>query len=271
MSSNKIFKKERKHKKWQPYVKYLIIASIAACLVIGLISFFFFFKSVDYDIDNIVDVSTTAAYEANSEEETENTVSVKSLTGLSRVVFVVLNNSKEFDFCTLVSTDYDNQEMKIKTYDDIEYQNAYSEGISSLISLINKENESSVDKYAIFTYSSLRAFLSENKSYDIYVTDDINYHSESFILELSNGLQELNSEQTYKYLLISDNYTRSLILSDIINNLLTADNIDKFDDIYKAFANNTDNNISVIDFDNEADKLKIYAVAYDKFYPEAIV
>ena len=270
MSSNKLFKKERKHKKWQPYIKYFIIASIAVFLLVGLVSLALFLRSIDYDLDNIVDVSTTALEESTGETETENTVSVESLEGTNQIAFIILNNSKEFEFCSIISTDYDNHKMTVHTVDDKSLADEYNKGNKNLLSSLNSTYGYNLEKYAVFTYSSLRAFLSEYKSYNINVLDNVNYHSEDFILELEKGMQELNGENLYKYIRISDNYTRSLVISDIINNYLTAENIEIFDDIFKDFINNSDSNISVVDFDYEADRLKVYAVAYDKFYPEAV-
>ncbi|MCR4595015.1 MAG: hypothetical protein K5761_08170 [Clostridiales bacterium] len=267
MSSNNLFKKERRHKSGHPYLKYVITISIAAILIVGAVSLVLFQK---FDLDNIVDVSTTVADESTS-ELTDVSYSVNGLKGKSQLLIVITDKTGSFEFCSVIATDYDHKTMKVRSLNDAKYSKKYASGIDSLMALINKDYGYEISKYAVFGHNGLRNFLCESNSFAVDVIGDVNYHSEEFILELSEGPQELNGDNTYKYLLVSDNVVRSSVICDILNSFLTPDNVDSFDDYFKAFVNNSNTNISVIDFDAEADNLKVYSQAEDRFDPETEV
>ena len=271
MSSNNLFKKERRHKSWHPYLKYVIVIAVAAILLVGAVSLALFLKSIDFDMDNIVDVSTTATEESTTDVLEAVTYTVDDLKGKSQLLVVITDKMGSFEFCSVIAADYDNKTMKVRTLDDAKYSKGYREGIDSLISLLNTDFGYDISKYAVFGHNGLRNFLCESNKFAVDVIGEVNYHSEEFILELSEGPQELNGDNTYKYLLVSDNVVRSSVICDILDSFLTPENVDSFDDYFKAFVNNSKTNVSVIDFDTEADSLKVYSQAEDRFAPETEV
>ena len=70
-----------------------------------------------------------------------------------------------------------------------------------------------------------------------------------------------------KYLVISDNNTRSKIICDILHSILVPQYTEDSQELFTSFVNNCNTNISVIDYSEKIDDLIVYSKAEDKFLP----
>ena len=70
-----------------------------------------------------------------------------------------------------------------------------------------------------------------------------------------------------KYLVISDNNTRSNIICDIINSILIPKYTENSQELFTNFVNNCETNISVIDYSETIDDLVVYSKSEEKFLP----
>ncbi len=116
--------------------------------------------------------------------------------------------------------------------------------------------------------SDLRRFLSSFNGIAVNVSEDINYKSSDFNLELEKGKQEISGEKALNYLLICDSKQREKVICDIITSVLTADYFEGAEKLFKKFANLSKTDISVIDFFNSLEMLEAYCYADDKFLPQ---
>ncbi|MBR5202484.1 MAG: LCP family protein [Clostridia bacterium] len=257
--------------------KYFIISFSAFIVILAICSVFLFMKSLDYDISNLVDSSTTTTN--LSEESTTELYSVNEISGKSNILFIV-ENGEGVDFVCTVLTDFDKKTMIVKSIDgseDFKYKNKtlklssiynmdYQLGVTTAL----VENFGiSIDKYIIFNQKQFEDVLSLFDGFSINVQEDVNFKSHDFNLNLSKGIQELSPDLAYKYLRISNRPVREKIVCDIIKSILVVDYIENSDYLFKQFVNLCKTDISVIDYSESIDKLKTYCYAQDKFFPTA--
>ncbi len=256
-------------------IKYFIISFSAFILVLAISSAFLFMKSLDYDISNLVDSSSTTT--DVSEESTTTLYSVNEIKGKSNLLFII-ENDDGVDFVFIVLTDFDKKAMTVKCVDgseDLSYNNKtlklssiyamdYHVGVNT--AMVNNF-EKKADKYIVFSQKQFEDVLSLFDGFSINVQEDINYKSHDFNLNLLAGVQELSPDMTYKYLKICNNSIREGIICDIIKSVLVTDYIENSDYLFKQFVNLCKTDISVIDYSESIDKITTYCYAQDKFYP----
>lgn len=273
MSYNKgIFPNEAKtNNKLKPF----IIAFAVFIIILSVCSMFLFMYSLDFDINNLVE--STTVQEETVTQEPEPVYSVESLSGNSNVMFIITDNDDKVQsvFCSLV--DFDNKTFKVKQVNgDAQY--LYGKSYKSINGIYTEFSEVgvaefflekwsiSVDKYAVFKMSDFRKFLSSFNGITVNVSENVNYKSSDFNLELSKGKQELSGEKALNYLMICDD--KEQVLCDIVASVLKADYMEKSESLFKKFANLSKTDISVIDFFDSVKTLETYCYADDKFLPE---
>ncbi len=258
-------------------IKYFIISFSLFIVVLAVCSVVLFMHSLDYDISNLVDSSSTTTT-APVDDTVTNVYSVNDLKGKSDLLFII-ENVDGIDFVCTISTDFDNKSMKVKCLDGSENLSYHNKTLK--ISSIYSEdsvigvNEALADNYGITTgkyiildHSGLKDMLSLFDGFSVNVTENVNYKSHDFNLTLSSGVQDLSPDMTYKYLQISENGVRESVICDIIKSVLTADYVEESEKLFTSFVNLCETNISVIDYSETVDRLSAYCYADDKFYPE---
>ena len=258
-------------------IKYFIISFSVFIVILAVCSVVLFMHSLDYDISNLVDSSSTTTT-APVDENVSNVHSVNDLTGKSDLLFIV-ENIDDVDFICTVSTDFDNKSMQVLCVDGSENL-SYEGKILKISSIYIEDNVPGVkkmlidnygitiDKYVIFDSDGLKEMLSMFDGFSVNVIENVNYKSHDFNLTLSSGVQEFSSDMTYKYLQISENKIRESIICDIIKSVLVADYVEDSEKMFTSFVNLCETDISVIDYSETVDRLSEYCYAEDKFYPE---
>lgn len=258
-------------------IKYFIISFSVFIVLLAVCSVVLFMHSLDFDISNLVDSSSTTTSEP-VDENVSNVHSVNDLTGKSDLLFIV-ENIDGVDFICTVSTDFDNKSMQVLCVDGSENL-SYEGKILKISSIYIEDNVPGVkkmlvdnygitiDKYVVFDSDGLKEMLSMFDGFSVNVIENVNYKSQDFNLTLSSGVQELSSDMTYKYLQISENKIRESIICDIIKSVLVADYVEDSEKLFTSFVNLCETDISVIDYSETVDRLSEYCYAEDKFYPE---
>ena len=258
-------------------IKYFIISFSVFIVLLAVCSVVLFMHSLDFDISNLVDSSSTTTTEP-VDENVSNVHSVNDLTGKSDLLFIV-ENIDDVDFICTVSTDFDNKSMQVLCVDGSENL-SYEGKILKISSIYIEDNVPGVkkmlvdnygitiDKYVVFDSDGLKEMLSMFDGFSVNVIENVNYKSQDFNLTLSSGVQELSSDMTYKYLQISENKIRESIICDIIKSVLVADYVEDSEKLFTSFVNLCETDISVIDYSETVDRLSEYCYAEDKFYPE---
>lgn len=257
-------------------IKYFIISFSMFIVLLAVSSVVLFMHSLDYDISNLIDSSSTTTT-SEAEENITKVSSVNELEGKSNLLFIV-EEGEGVDFACVVSTDFDNKSMTVKCVDgseDLSYKNKtlmlssiYSMDFQLGVNTAITENFGiTTDKYIIFNEKQFEDFLALFNGFTVNVQEEVNYKSHDFNLNLSLGVQQLSPDMTYKYMKISNNSIRESVICDIIKSVLVADYVDDSEKLFKSFVNLCKTDISVIDYSESVDRLSTYCYAQDKFYP----
>lgn len=276
-NDNGLFSKPKNNKKSNPNLKYIVLSFSVFILILAVFSAFLFMRSVDFDLNNIVD-RTNAEESSDSVSNNRQRYSVSALTGKTVYLFMLTDDSSNLDFGFVITADFDSKNITVASFDAKEkhddgksYAGIYDTAfINGLKLRLNDDYSVSVDKYIICTASQFKKIISSLGGVTVNVAETVNYKSSEFNVILDKGTQRLSDEYAYKYLAISDIKDKSRIMCDILNSALTPENNEKSDALFKLFVNNCKTDISVIDYSNASEKLKIYSNAEDKFYPSVI-
>lgn len=272
---NKELFSEKKIKK--STIKYFIISFSVFIILLAVCSVVLFMHSLDYDISNLIDSSSTTTT-VPVEDNITDTYSVNNLNGKSNLLFLV-ENIDGIDFICTVSTNFDNKSMRVLcvdgsenlSYEDktVKISSVYSEdNIPGVKKMLADNYGITTDKYIVLDSDGLKDMLSLFDGFSVNVIENVNYKSPDFNLTLSAGVQELSPDMTYKYLQISENKARETIICDIIKSVLIADYVEDSEKLFTSFVNSCETDISVIDYSETVDRLSEYCYANDKFYPE---
>lgn len=273
-NGNDLFSKPKKIKNKNPNFKYIVLSFSLFIVILSAFSVFLFMRSLDFDLGNIIDRTKTEE-SSDSQSNEAQTYSVSELSGKAVYLLMLTDDSSNADFGFIITADLDSKYISIESFDANQklsdgktYREIYdTEFISGLKSRLNTDYDLSVDKYIICTASQFKRIIASFGGATVNVTEDVNYKSSEFNVVLDKGTQKLSDEYAYKYLAISEIHEKSRIMCDILTSALTPENSEKSDDLFKIFVNNCKTDISVIDYSNSLEKLRIYSNAEDKFYP----
>ncbi len=256
---------DKKNKKIKPF----LIAFSAFILILACFSLLMFMRSIDYDFDNIYDGKLTETQENESKPNDEKN-SVSSLSGKSNILFAVLSEESTVEYAFIVCTDFDKASMQVKVFDDSQkLTDLYKESAETgLKNYVTDSYSIAVDKYAIFTKQQLKSALSIFNGINLNIPESINHKSSEFNLLLDAGNQTVSSDIAYKYLMICDAESKENAICDIINSVLTVEYLEKSESLFKKFVNSCITDISIIDYSNSIEILKVYVNAEDKFLPK---
>lgn len=273
MKKDKNIFKEQSNKK--SYLKYYIFAFSVFIVILAACSAFLLMRSLNFDLSNLVEKNDT---EPSTDASESRLYSVAGLSGKSSILFICTDKNNNLDYLFVVTTDFDNRQMAVKALDnDVTAQ--YNGELLSLAEIYERNFENglknavnnatgiTVSKYVKCNPSQIKNIFSLFDDISINVSDTVDYHSESFNLELDKGKQTLSDDYIYKYLLISDDYKRGLIICDIINSVLVPKYSENSYNLFTAFVNSCKTDISVIDHSDSEQNLYAYSNADDKFLP----
>lgn len=273
-NGNDLFSKPKKVKNKNPNFKYIVLSFSLFIVILSAFSVFLFMRSLDFDLGNIIDRTNT---EEPSDSPTNDvqTYSVSELSGKTVYLLMLTDDSSNADFGFIITADFDSKFISVESFDANQklsdgktYGDIYkTEFISGFKSRLNEDFDLSVDKYIICTASQFKRIIASLGGVTVNVAEDVNYKSSEFNVSLDKGTQKLSDEYAYKYLAISETHEKARIMCDMLASALTPENSEKSDDLFKIFVNNCKTDISVIDYSNSSEQLKIYSNAEDKFYP----
>lgn len=267
--NNNVFDKNTSSKS----IKYFIIAFALFILILSVVSVVMFMSSIDFDINNLTGKTTTQPVE-NTESSVQDNISLSQITAKSKIV-LICEKDGNLDFVTLIDTDFEQSYMNISCYDNSDlvnenetFEEVYrEESVDGITDVLSANFDTEIEKYIVCSRTQLCDVLSLFDDIYINVLKPVDYHSFDFNLELKKGKQVLSDDYIMKYLVISDDNTRSNIIVDVINSILVPEYTENSQKLFENFVNSCKTNISVIDYSENIDNLIIYSKAEEKFLP----
>lgn len=265
--SNNVFDKNTSSKS----LKYFLIAFALFILILSIVSVVMFMKSIDFDMNNLTGKTTTQPVESTEDSE-PNDILLSDLTGESKILFAC-ENSGDLDFVCLIEVSFSQGYIKVSSVDgdeavekDKTLAQTYNENdIDGVKDVLYKGTGILVDKYIVCNRKQFKDMLSLFDDVSINVESAVDYHSYDFNLELDAGNQILSEDYLVKYLIISDNSTRSKVFCNVLNSVLIPRYTENSEKLFTQFVNSCKTDISIIDYSESIDELIVYSKTEDRF------
>ncbi len=263
------FDLQRKNKKRKTTA--LICLFIAFVILLGSVSTFLLWRSLNYDFNNIfvkADEESTAP-----PPTTEKTDSVVLQGDALFLVAVTSDDSKEARFINLVDVNLSEKTIRVIPFDHTEKSKEYKatyekvlveNGVKELVAAVEGDRAVDVDRYVLFTDSGYKSVFRALGDITVRVNRDIEYDTPDMFLELKRGSNTIAPEKTFKYMKYicetEKGYECSRLNAEIIVSSFEAFyNIEKFnsaDSLFSRLINYCKSDISIVDYTENKDEIE---------------
>ena len=263
------FDLQRKNKKRKTTA--LICLFIAFVVLLGSVSTFLLWRSLNYDFNNI--------FVKNDEESTTSaptTEKIDSIVLQGDALFLVVvtdDDGKETRFINLIDVNLGKKTVRVLPFDHTEkskqhklsYEKVLLEnGVKELVSTIESDRQIDIDRYVHFTDTGYKSVFRTLGDVTVRVNKDIEYDTPDMFLELKRGENTIAPEKVFKYMkYISETekgYECSRLNAEIIVSAFEDFyNVEKFnsaDTLFSKLINYCKSDISIVDYTENKDKIQ---------------
>lgn len=263
------FDLQRKNKKRKTTA--LICLFIAFVILLGSVSTFLLWRSLNYDFNNIFvkndEESTTSA------PTTEKTDTLILHGDALFLVAVTSDDGKETRFINLIDVNLEEKTVRVipfdhtkkssnhkTTYEKILFEN----GVKELVVAVEGDRMVDIDRYVLFTDSGYKSVFRALGDVTVRVNRDIEYDTPDMFLELKRGENTIAPEKVFKYMKYicetEKGYECSRLNAEIIVSSFEAFyNIEKFssaDTLFSRLINYCKSDISIVDYTENKDEIE---------------
>lgn len=263
------FDLQRKNKKRKTTA--LICLFIAFVILLGSVSTFLLWRSLNYDFNNIFVKSDEES--TTPPPTTEKADSVTYDGDALFLVAVTSDDGKETRFVNLVDVSLGDKTVRVIPFDhtkkDKQTQLTYGKiltttGVKELVSSVEENLDVDIDRYTLFTDSGYKSVFRALGDITVEVNKDIEYDTPDMFLELKRGENIIAPEKVYKYMKYicetEKGYECSRLNAEIIVSAFEAFyNIEKFnyaDTLFSKLINYCKSDISIVDFTDNKEKIE---------------
>jgi anionic cell wall polymer biosynthesis LytR-Cps2A-Psr (LCP) family protein len=250
-----------KDKKDSKRFKSFIISFAAFVIILGGISLLMFMKSIDFNLGNLVSSSD----DLTTEPETESTTSPVVMEGQSEIIVMCYDTDGNASFVFLISTDIEKKTIAVNTVptDIIGEYNGTSatlsehfkkSGAGALVKAFAGYSGITADRYISIGELQFKSFVSKFKDIVVDVPSATDPKT-SGGLTLNAGSQSLSADMFLKYLKYSGDSDKSAAFSSFLRTVLDPSHIGSMDNLFEYIVNNSQTDISIVDYTKEKDKL----------------
>lgn len=250
--------------------KRFFIVFFACVFTVLAISSLAILKKYDFDIRR------AASGEAKTEPTTEVTTSgIPEVNGEKTYLFWCASEDRsKLYFAWLVNIRMPERKATVCTLPPETLVN-YKGSVSSIENVLSKTgNEeftaaveatfgSGIDGYICSDETDFRMMMNYLGGTEVTVPEQVEYRNEGLTLILSKGKQTLKGDALFKYLCYLDTLgsrgtaSQALVMSDILRGVFKPSRAVKTDTIYAKISNTVDTNITIVDFSQAEEAVKI--------------
>ena len=263
------FDLQRKNKKRKTTA--LICVFITFVILLGSVSTFLLWRSLNYDFNNIFvkndEESTTTV---PTTERTDNIVLQGDALFL---VAVTSDDGKEARFINLIDVNLGEKTIRVIPFDHTEkskqHKSTYEKillenGVKELVSSVESDRKVDIDKYVLFTDTGYKSVFRALGDVTVRVNKDIEYDTPDMFLELKRGENTIAPEKVFKYMKYicetEKGYESSRLNAGVIVSSFEAFyKIEKFnsaDALFSRLINYCKSDISIVDYTENKDKIE---------------
>ncbi len=263
------FELQRRNKKRKSTV--LICLFICFVIILGCVSTFLLWRSLNYDFNNFFIKS-----DEESTAQPPTTLKTDDIVYEGEALFLVAvtsDDGKSIRFINFIDVNMADKTIRVIPFDhtvkDSETQLAYSKilntkGVNELVYSIEKNMNIDINRYAIFTDTGYKSVFRALGDVTIEVSEDVEYDTPDMFLELKRGENTVSPEKVFKYMKYicetEKGYECSKLNAQVIVSAFEAFyNIDKFnsaDTLFSKLINYCESDISIVDYTENKEKIE---------------
>ena len=199
------FDLQRKNKKRKTTA--LICLFIAFVILLGSVSTFLLWRSLNYDFNNFF-----VKMDEESTTSPPTTVKFDSIVYEGKAVFLVVvtsDDGKQVRFMNLVDVNLGEKTIRVIPFDHTKknkqkkttYEKLLlNKGVKEFISLVEEDLNINIDRYTLFTDTGYKSVFRALGDVTIKVNKDVEYDTPDMFLELRRGENVLAPEKAFKYM-----------------------------------------------------------------------
>lgn len=263
------FDLQRKNKKRKTTA--LIALFIVFVILLGSVSTFLLWRSLNYDFNNIFAKSDEES--TTSVPTTENSDDVVLQGEALFLVAVTSDDGKEARFINLIDVNLSEKTVRVLPFDHTEKSNKLkssyekillNNGVKELVSAVEEDENADIDRYLLFTDSGYKSVFRALGDVTVRVNNDVEYDTPDMFLELKKGENTIAPEKVFKYMKYicetEKGYECSRLNAEIVVSSFEAFyNIEKFnsaDALFSKLINYCKSDISIVDYTESKDKIE---------------
>lgn len=270
MKQNNKLNYSRKSAENRKNLKSFIISFAAFVLVLGAVSFVMFMKSINFDFKNIVS-SDELSTQAQQEESTQ----ALPITGGLNIVVLCNNSDGDLSFSFLIKSNYETMTAEV-AYIPVTLSASYNGVTSSLNSHFKKGGAQScvnafkeysgidVDRYILVNETQFKDFMAKFSDVTVRVPRKIDSNAAEG-LNLNKGDQNLTSDLLLKYIKYIENAEKSKAFANMLSVVFEKKNTQSLEKLFTYLVNNSQTDISIIDFTAQKENIEAFMQAEGKF------
>ncbi len=263
------FDLQRKNKKRKTTA--FICLFIAFVILLGSVSTFLLWRSLNYDFNNIF-----VKNDGESTTSVPTTEKIDSIVLQGDALFLVAvtsDDGKEARFINLIDVNLNEKTVRVIPFDHIgkskQYKSTYEKlliesGVKELVSAVEDDRQVDIDRYVLFTDSGYKSVFRALGDVTISVDKDIEYDTPDMFLELKRGDNTIAPEKVFKYMKYicetEKGYECSRLNAEVIVSSFEAFyNIEKFnsaDALFAKLINYCKSDISIVDYTENKDEIE---------------
>lgn len=251
-------------KKKNRNIKRFVIAFSVFVILLGSFSALMFMKHLNFDFNNIFTSDETTT-ELTTEAATDAPVVYE---GGAKVLVFCENDEHTLDFVMLVDCDFSQMRMSVcsipvssaVSYNSFEGSlDAYfvKFGYATFRDAVENSLGIGADRYLKFNTSQFRSFLTKFDDVTVNVENAIDDSKNGLILD--SGEQSLSAELFIKYVNYSDDYHKADAMAQFLKIVFSKQHSARIDDLFTYIANNSQTDITIVDFKDYEDRLRAFA------------
>lgn len=239
-------------------------------ILLASISFLLLLRHYDFDLSAI-------ASHGDEEKTAEETTAAPApeVEGIRNYLLLcTADGNNSIRFISVVTADLNRKELSIRPLDPTESvsvtgcNGTFSQqldygGTTQLVLAVEKSSGITIDKYVRSTDSDFKSIVNYVGGIEVNVEKQIDIRTPELTAVIAKGPQTMTGDVLLKYIRCFENnpQKQAEIISDMIEQKVTANHLNKADIYYKKIINLTESNISIVDFADM--KRSFRALLYD--------
>ncbi len=263
------FDLQRKNKKRKTTA--LICLFICFVILLGSVSTFLLWRSLNYDFNNI--------FVKSDEESTDMPLTTEKVEeviyegGAKFLVAVTSDDGKDVRFVNLVDVNLGEKNIRIVPFDHTNEYNKkglsyekilLTDGIKDLVSSVEDAKKIDINRYVLLTDTGYKSVFRALGDVTVTVEKDVEYDTPDMFLELKRGDNTIAPEKVFKYMKYICETEKGYECSRLNAGIMAASfeafyNIEKFnyaDSLFSKLINYCSSDISIVDYTENKDKIE---------------